>query len=152
MDCMKKFEVFEDLGPAHGQKIPDGYTLIRAHFVRAVKHDGRHRRRIVAGGHLTEDPTESVYSGVVSLRGLRMVLFLAELNGYTPYAADVSSAYLTAKTNEKVCIIAGSEFLDAEGTAIYQSMIGALQWCVSIGRLDITVSVMSMSGFRSAPR
>jgi hypothetical protein len=32
-----------------------------------VKHDGRHKARYVAGGHLTDVPNESVYSGVVSL-------------------------------------------------------------------------------------
>ena len=46
----------------------------------AVKHDGRRKSRLVAGGHLTEVPTESVYSSVVSLRGVRIVIFLAELN------------------------------------------------------------------------
>jgi hypothetical protein len=33
-----------------------------------VKHDGRCKARLVAGGHLTDPNTESVvYSGVVSL-------------------------------------------------------------------------------------
>jgi hypothetical protein len=35
---------------------------------------------------------------------------------------------------------------------VYQSMIGALQWMVTIGRLDITTAVMTMSEFRVAPR
>ena len=47
----------------------------------AVKHDERYKSRLVAGGHLTDTPVESVYSGVVSLRGVRLVIFLAELNG-----------------------------------------------------------------------
>ena len=37
------------------------------HLIFAVKHDGRHKSRLVAGGHLTALPEESVYSGVVSL-------------------------------------------------------------------------------------
>jgi hypothetical protein len=45
-----------------------------------------------------------------------------------------------------------SEYLDADGIKKYQSLIGALQWAVSIGRLDITTAVMTMSGFRVAPR
>jgi hypothetical protein len=36
---------------------------------------------MVADGHLTDIPLESVYSGVVSLRGLRIITFLSELNG-----------------------------------------------------------------------
>jgi hypothetical protein len=31
-------------------------------------------------------------------------------------------------------------------------MIGALQWIVTIGHLDINTAVMTMSGFRMAPR
>ena len=45
-----------------------------------------------------------------------------------------------------------SELLDSEGITIYQSLIGALQWAVSIGRFDIHTAVMTMSGFRVAPR
>ena len=45
-----------------------------------------------------------------------------------------------------------SEFLDTKGIQMYQSMIGALQWMVTIGRFDIITAVMTMSGFRVAPR
>ena len=34
----------------------------------------------MADGHLTKEPTETVYSGAVSLRSLRLAMFLAELN------------------------------------------------------------------------
>jgi len=40
--------------------------IIRAHMAHAVKHDGRHKARPVAGGHLTETPIDSVCSSVVS--------------------------------------------------------------------------------------
>ena len=36
---------------------------------------------MVADGHLTKVPLDSVYSGVVSLHGLCTLVFLAELNG-----------------------------------------------------------------------
>ena len=45
-----------------------------------------------------------------------------------------------------------SEFLDSTGTQQYQSMVGAMQWAVSIGRLDITTAVMTLSSFRALPR
>ena len=45
-----------------------------------------------------------------------------------------------------------SELLDEDGIQRYQSIIGSLQWAVSLGRFDITTAVMTMSGFRSAPR
>ena len=54
---------------------------------------------------MTNPNTESVYSGVVSLRGIRLVVFLAELNALKLWGADVGNAYLEAKTKEKVYII-----------------------------------------------
>ena len=45
-----------------------------------------------------------------------------------------------------------SELLDEAGIQQYQSTVGALQWAASIGRLDITTAVMSLSGYRIAPR
>ena len=44
------------------------------------------------------------------------------------------------------------EFLDATGTQNYQSLIGSIQWAVSLGRLDVATAVMTLSGFRSVPR
>jgi Reverse transcriptase (RNA-dependent DNA polymerase) len=81
-----------------------------------VKHDGRHKARLVADGHLTDIPLDSVYSGVVSLRGFRLVLFLAELsNNLQLWATNIGNAYLEAYTTEKVYIIAGPEFGEREG-------------------------------------
>ena len=113
MDVMDDYEVFEDMGL--GAPIPEGYKKIRVHLVFDVKHDGRHRARLVADGHLTVVPLESVYSGVVSLRGLRLFLFVAELNSLDVWATDITSAYLEAFTSEKVCIIAGPEFKALQG-------------------------------------
>ena len=45
-----------------------------------------------------------------------------------------------------------SEFLDEEGIQQYQSLIGMLQWTISLGRYDIACAVMTMSSFCAAPR
>ena len=104
-------KVFKDTGKAqfHNGKVvtPDGFQKIRVHFVYAVKHDGRFKARLVADGHLTKEPVQSIYSGVVSLRSLRMVVFLSQLNDLEIWGADVGNAYLEAYTDEKLCIIAG---------------------------------------------
>ena len=39
---------------------PPGYQIIFA-----VKYDGRYKARLVADGHLTPEPVENIYSGVV---------------------------------------------------------------------------------------
>ena len=40
-----------------------------------------------------------------------------------------------------------SEISDMDGQKQYQSMVGALQWVVSLGRFDIATAVMTMSQF-----
>jgi hypothetical protein len=45
-----------------------------------------------------------------------------------------------------------SELCTEEHISQYQSMIGSLQWIVTIGRFDIHTAIMTMSGFRIAPR
>ena len=113
METMTRYEVFAEFGPP--PNLPEGYKKITVHIIFDVKHDGRHKARLVAGGHLTAVPAESVYSGVVSLRGLRLFIFLAELNSLDLWATDITSAYLEAFTDEKVCILAGPEFGELAG-------------------------------------
>ena len=132
IEQLNEFKTFQDKG--HRTKPPPGYNVIRMHFVYAVKHDGRHKSRLVAGGHMTPTPLESVYSGVVSLRSIRLIAFAAELNGLQLFATDVSNAYLEATTSEKVCFIAGPEFGELEGhlMIIYKACYGlktsGLRW------------------------
>jgi hypothetical protein len=84
-------------------------------YMCTVKHHLRHKARLVAGGHLTDPTTEGAYSGVVSLRSICMVLVASELNGLKVMSGDISSAYLEAYTNEKVCFTAGPEFEEQIG-------------------------------------
>src|SRR5210317_74907 len=57
MDQLAEYKVFVDIGL--GTPIPKGYQKIRVHLVFACKHDGRHKARLVADGHLTEDEVNS---------------------------------------------------------------------------------------------
>ncbi|MFM8621767.1 MAG: reverse transcriptase domain-containing protein, partial [Holophagaceae bacterium] len=110
-----EYSTFRDLGHWKDAKPPPGYKKIKVHLVFDVKHDGRHKVRVVADGHLTDIPVDSVYSGVVSLKGLRIMIFLAELNHLETWATDIGNAYLEAKTREKLYIVAGPEFAELEG-------------------------------------
>jgi hypothetical protein len=124
MDQLLEYQTFIDKGK--GGTPPVGYKKIRCHMVYDVKHDGRHKSRLVAGGHLTDPSSDSVYSGVVSLRGIRLVTFIAELNLLELWGADVGNAYLEAKTKEMVYIIGGPEFGELEGHTliIYKALYG----------------------------
>ncbi len=105
---------------------PSDYKKITVCIIYDVKHNGQHNARLVAGGHLTEVPIESVYSGVVSLRGICLLAFLAELNQKELWGADISSAYFQAKAKEKVYIIAPAEFKDHQGhtLTIFKALYG----------------------------
>ena len=103
IEQIKEYQVFKDFGKAVYEKnkitnAPEGYRKIRVHFVFDVKHCGKFKARLVADGHLTKEPMETVYSGVVSIRNLRLAMFLAEINNLELWGADVGKAYLQALT------------------------------------------------------
>jgi hypothetical protein len=131
---LKEYRTFKDIG--HGVPPPEGYKKIRVHLVYVRKHDGRRKARLVADGHLMDHvPVDSVYSGIVSPRGLRTMIFLAELNQLELWATDIGNAYLKAYTLEKVCIKAGKEFGDLEeghtlviAKALYGLQSSGLRW------------------------
>ena len=86
MESMLEYKVFKKWDKAildQHKKVTNpakGYHRIKVHLVFAVNFDGRHKARSVADGHLTPEPIENIYSGVVSLRNLRLVIFLGKLN------------------------------------------------------------------------
>jgi hypothetical protein len=52
------FNAFKDRRHHTKAKIPSSYKKITAHLVFAAKHDGRRKARLVAGGHLTDNPNQ----------------------------------------------------------------------------------------------
>ena len=106
MESMLKYKVFKKWDKAildkHKKVMnpPKGYHRTKVHLVFAVKFDGRHKARLVADGHLTPEPIENIYSGVVSLRNLRLVISLGKLNHLELWGADIGNAYLEAFTDE----------------------------------------------------
>ena len=84
-----------------------------------VKYCGKFKARLVADGHLTKEPNETVYSGVIPLRNLRLAMFLAELDGLQLWGADLGNAYLQALTKEKLYIVAGPEFEELQRHVLF---------------------------------
>ena len=115
MAQLHEYECFLDYG-VHGKSTPpEGYKKIKVHLIFEVKHNGQHKARCVGNGHLTNIPIDSVYSGVVSLRGLQIVTFLSKLNDLEMWSTNIGNAYLEAYTSEKLYIVAGLEFGELEG-------------------------------------
>ena len=72
------YQTFHDLGV--GNYPGKGHKKIRMHFY-VVKPDLRRRAAsLVADEHMTEIPISSVYVSVVSLKGLKVSIFIADLN------------------------------------------------------------------------
>ena len=114
IEQIKEYQVFKDFGKAVYEKnkitnAPEGHQKNRVHFVFDVKHCGKFKARLVADGHLTKEPMETVYSGVVSIRNLRLAMFLAEIKTLELWGADVGNTYLQALTREKLYIVGGPE-------------------------------------------
>ena len=74
MESMSEYKVFKKCNKPILDKhkkvmnSPKGYHKMKKHLVFAVTFDGRHKARMVTGGHLTNETVENIYSGVVSLR------------------------------------------------------------------------------------
>jgi hypothetical protein len=110
MSQIYEFETFESQGL--GKRFLTGHSNIKVWMIFDVKQSGRRKARLVCGGHLTPPSDDTYYSSVASLRSMRIVMFLAELNGLEICAGDIGNAYLTSYTNEKVTFVAGPEFRD----------------------------------------
>ena len=81
MDQINEYQEFKDDRTAkHDPKSKQvtnashGHQKVMVHPVIACKHDGCYKACLVAGDHLTSDPIDSIYSGVVSTRSLSVSL------------------------------------------------------------------------------
>ena len=141
LDQINKHKVFVGHGKAKYDpkskqitNAPQGYQKIKVHLVFACKHDGRHKARLVGGGHLTPDPIDSIYSGVFSTRSLILSIFLAKLNNMKVWGGDIGNAYQEATTKDKLYRVAGPEFEELQGhtlvihKALYGSKSSGLRW------------------------
>ena len=78
MGQLDKYDIFQELCKYYPP--PVGYKKIRVNLVYDVNNYRLHKSRLVAYGHLTDIPVESVYSWVVNLHVIHLLVFLSELN------------------------------------------------------------------------
>ena len=97
------------------------YKKVKIHLVYDCKQTLKRKAHLVANGNLTETPVESIYSSIVTLRGLKTTIFIAELNGFEMWNTDVGKAYLEYFTDKKIFIIAGDEFGASAGHTLVVS-------------------------------
>ena len=87
-----------------------GHSRLKVHLVFDIKLDFAKKARLVASGHLTPDPVNSIYAGVVSRETVQIALTYAALHGIDLWAAHVFNAFVQVPTTEKYHIECGPEF------------------------------------------
>ena len=92
-----------------------GYKMITAHIVFDDKYDGRKRAGVVGRGHRTDAPVDVSFTGIVSLKIVRVIIFITMLNRLDICVYEIGSAYLEAFTKEKLYIIPVPEFKEHAG-------------------------------------
>ena len=92
-----------------GDDPPVGCSKMKVHLVFDVKLDLTRKARLVADGHLTPDPADNTYAGVVSRETVRIALTYAALHGLDIKAADIMNAFVQAPMTEKYWIECGPE-------------------------------------------
>jgi len=90
--------------------MPVGYQHIDCHMIFDVKITLERKARYVAGGHQTEPTKDVTFASVVTIDSIRIAFLVAALNDLDVLSADISAAYLNAKTSERVYTTAGKEF------------------------------------------
>jgi Reverse transcriptase (RNA-dependent DNA polymerase) len=96
-------------------RVPEKHTFITCHLIFDIKPDLTRKARFVAGGHMTDPPSESVYSSVVMRDSIRIALFHAALNDLRVLIGGVQGAYLYADTKELIWTTCGPEFGSDQG-------------------------------------
>jgi Reverse transcriptase (RNA-dependent DNA polymerase) len=128
-----------------GNIMPIGFYLIDCHMIFEIKSDLTRKSRLVAGGHQTDEPAESVYLSAVSWDSVRIDFLIAALNGMVIVAGDAQYSYLNAPTK----IIASPEFgPDNEGWQV--KIVRALYGLRSYGARwhDHIASTLRSLGFK----
>jgi hypothetical protein len=114
---MRNVSVAFDFLPEN-EPVPIGYTKISLHMVFDIKIDFTRKARLVAGGYVTDVPSNLTYSSVVSRESARIMFLIAALNDLQVLSANIGNAYLNAPNREKVYAIAGKEFGSRAGQTV----------------------------------
>ena len=90
-------------------KAPPGYAKFSGHIIFDINMDFTQKAQWVKDGHLTKDPVDSNYAGVVSRERVKITFTYAALNWLNVCAGDIKSAYLQAPSSSKKHYIIGGK-------------------------------------------
>ena len=97
------------------------------------------------GGNFGRDPDGTLWWGSQSY-------IEKMLNNYERQFGSMPAKKNAPMTDSDHPELDTSDLLDEQGKSLYMSMVGAMQWAVTLGRIDIAYATMVMSRFRVEPR
>jgi len=101
-----------------GEKPPpkdEGWQYAPLTMILEVKRTGRRKGRLVLGGHVTDARGIDTYAATVRTENIRLMFYVVVINEQDIKTGDISTAYLNAKTKEKIWVIAGPAFGALQG-------------------------------------
>ena len=90
-----------------------GFQYAKTWLIFAAKQDLRRKARLVLGGHMVNYEGVDTFSSHMSPESARVLMVLADLNGYKVAVGDINNAYLYATMGEKIFTEAGEAFVKA---------------------------------------
>jgi len=87
-----------------------GYHMLPLRCIYDVKQDGRHKARIVIGGHLIDSTGYDTYAGNMKSISARLLMLVAHANSLQVTTGDIRNAYLYATSDMKTAVELGEEF------------------------------------------
>ena len=111
MDSLKAMNVFKIVEDDYTTlSKSEGWQKARLRMIFTVKFDGRHKARLVIGGHTTDASQFDRYASTVRTENFRLLFVLLLKENLSILSGDIGTAYLNAYTEEKVWTTAGPEF------------------------------------------
>lgn len=115
-----------------------------------VNHDGRHKSRLVIEGHVTDAEGYNTFASTILLEHVRLQVFLTAFFGDDILIGDIGSAYLNAKTKEKIYTKLGVEFGTKAGlTATVQKTLYGLKSSVNTFYMQLCYTLKKL-GFKKS--
>jgi hypothetical protein len=92
------------------EEIPEGYQKVKLRTIFDIKQDLRRKARTIARGHEVDAFDINCHSSNMKGISARLLMLIADANGYDVRVGNIKNAYLYAPTAEKVWTICGPEF------------------------------------------
>ena len=118
MKSLDTLRVFKYHDPGTKFRSTEGWQYAPLHMIYTVKHDLRHKARLVCGGNVLDASAHVTYSSTVQNLTIRMLMILAVQNNLKFLTGDIGNAFCTAPCREKVWTIAGPEFGEKQGCVV----------------------------------